>query len=64
MASPAVVEGLRARMSYLEAAGWLAHAYAWIHPRDLALRDYGLVTSYGPAVRTDQLAAVLPATVT
>jgi hypothetical protein len=27
MASPAAAEGLRARMSYLEAAGWLRHAY-------------------------------------
>lgn len=63
MASPAVVEGLRARLSYLEAAGWLSYAHTWIHPRDLALRDYGLMMSYGPAARTNQLAAVLPATV-
>ncbi len=63
MASPAIVEGLRARLSYLEAAGWLSHAHVWIHPQDLALRDYGWVTSYGPAARTNQLAAVLPATV-
>jgi len=34
-----------------------------IHPKDLVLRDYGWVTSYGPAARTNQLAAVLPATV-
>src|SRR2546421_12271252 len=37
-ASGAVAEGLRARMAYLEAAGWLRHAHVWIHPRDLALR--------------------------
>jgi hypothetical protein len=41
IASLAVVEGLRARLSYLEAAGWLSWAYMWIHPLDLALRDYG-----------------------
>src|ERR1700745_3358319 len=41
-ASDAVAEGLRARMSYLEAAGWLSHAYVGIHPRDLALRDNGI----------------------
>ena len=63
VASDVVVEGLRARLSYLEAAGWLSYAHMWIHPRDLALRDYGLVTSYGPAARTNHLMAVLPATV-
>jgi hypothetical protein len=63
MASPAVVEGLRARLSYLEAAGWLSWAHMWIHPLDLALRDYGAVGSYGPAARADRLATVLPATV-
>src|SRR5271170_4148097 len=25
-----------------EAAGWLAHSHAWVHPLDLALRDAGL----------------------
>ncbi len=63
MSSPVVIEGLRARLSYLEAAGWLSHASVWIHPKDLALRDYGLVMSYGPAARGDRLATVLPATV-
>src|ERR1700730_13069195 len=46
MASDAVAEGLRARMSYLEAAGWLEHAHVRIHPRDLALRDHGITSSY------------------
>jgi hypothetical protein len=32
LASPPVVEGLRARLSYLEAAGWLSWAHMWIHP--------------------------------
>ena len=42
-ASPAAVrEGLIARMAVAEAAGWLAHAHAWVHPLDLALRDLGL----------------------
>lgn len=62
-ASEAVAEGLRARMSYLEAAGWLRHAYVGIHPRDLALRDSGLTTSIGPAARADRMGSVLPATV-
>ena len=61
MASPAIVEGLRARLSYLEAAGWLSYAYVWIHPRDLALRECRGV-SYGAAIRADQLATVLSAT--
>jgi hypothetical protein len=62
MASPAVVEGLRARMSYLEAAGWLSHVHVWIHPLDLALRDNKWATSYGPAARAGRLATALPAT--
>jgi hypothetical protein len=42
-ASPAAVrEGLIARMAVAEAAGWLAHTHAWVHPLDLALRDLGL----------------------
>jgi hypothetical protein len=63
MASEAVAEGLRARMVYLEAAGWLGHAHIRIHPRDLALRDYGLTTSYGAAAHGAQLGTVLPSTV-
>jgi hypothetical protein len=61
-ASPAVAEGLRARMSYREAAGWLAHAHVWIHPQDLALRDAGLTGSYGAAARAGRLEGELPAT--
>src|SRR5262245_30309691 len=37
--------GLIARLALLEAAGCLAHAQAWIHPLDLALRDLGLAHS-------------------
>jgi hypothetical protein len=62
VASPAVAEGLRTRMSYREAAGWLSHSHVWIHPQDLALRDAGLTGSYGAAERGDRLAGELPVT--
>jgi hypothetical protein len=61
-ASPAVAEGLRARMAYREAAGWLAHAHIWIHPQDLALRDAGLTGSYAAAAQAGRLKRELPAT--
>jgi HTH DNA binding domain len=63
MASDAVAQGLRGRMAYREAAGWLRHAHLWIHPWDLALRDSGLTNSYGAAAYGDRLATVLPTTV-
>jgi hypothetical protein len=59
-ASPAVAEGLRARIAYREAAGWLAHEHTWVHPRDLALRDAGLTGSYAVAALAGRLAAELP----
>jgi HTH DNA binding domain len=62
-ASDTVAEGLRARLSYLEAAGWLRHAHVWIHPWDLALRDNALTGSYAAAAAGDRLAIELPATV-
>lgn len=62
LASPAVAEGLRARLSYREAAGWLAHSHIWIHPHDLALRDRGLTSSYGIAFGAGRLDAQIPAT--
>jgi len=62
LASPAVAQGLRARLSYREAAGWLAHAHVWIHPHDLALRDQAITNSYGAAFRAGRLAAEIPAT--
>ena len=34
-----------ARMATAEAAGWLAHAHAWVHPLDLSLRAAGLTAS-------------------
>jgi HTH DNA binding domain len=61
--SPPVADGLRARMSFREASGWLAHAHVWIHPQDLALRDNGLTGSYGVAFRGDHLETELPLTV-
>jgi hypothetical protein len=62
MASDAVAEGLRARMAYLEAAGWLAHAHVWVHPWDLALRDNLLTGSYAVAAVRDRLKSELPST--
>jgi hypothetical protein len=61
-ATPGVAEGLRARLAFREAAGWLAYSHVWIHPRDLALRDAGLTGSYGPAANAGRLEAELPAT--
>lgn len=63
LASSPVMDGLRARMSYREAAGWLAHTHVWIYPHDLALRDRGMTGSYGPAFRAGHLAAEIPSTV-
>jgi hypothetical protein len=61
-ASPAVAEGLRARLAYQEAAGWLAQAHIWIHPRDLALRDGAMTGSCGVAALAGRLGTALPAT--
>jgi hypothetical protein len=63
MASDAVAQGLRARLSYREAAGWLRCAHVWIHPRDLALRDSALTGSYAAAAAADRLQSALPSTV-
>jgi HTH DNA binding domain len=41
-AADAVRDGLLARLALTEAAGFLAHVHAWVHPLDLALRDAGL----------------------
>src|SRR5271165_2071028 len=61
-APEAVAEGLRARLSYREACGWLAHAHVWIHPHDLAMRDRGLTGSYAAAFRAGRLRAEIPST--
>ena len=63
VASEVVAEGLRARMAYLEAAGWLRQAHVWVHPWDLALRDNSLTGSYAAAAFGDRLATELPSTV-
>jgi hypothetical protein len=47
-------------LPYREAAGWLAHAHTWIHPRDLGLRDAGLTGSYAAAALAGRLSAELP----
>lgn len=62
LASAVVAEGLRARLSYHEAAGWLRCAHVWIHPRDLALRDSGITGSYAAAAVRDRLPGALPST--
>ena len=61
-ASEPVQDGLRARLAFREAAGWLAHQGHWIHPTDLALRDAGLTGSYAAARLGQRLPSVLPAT--
>lgn len=37
-----VRDGLLAHLALTEAAGFLAHRHAWVHPLDLALREAGL----------------------
>jgi HTH DNA binding domain len=61
-ASDRVAEGLRRRLALREAAGWLAHQGAWVHPTDLALREAGLTGSYTAAAITGRLRSALPAT--
>lgn len=61
-ASAAVAEGLLARLSYREAAGWLGYAHVWIYPHDLALRDRSVTGSYGAAFRAGRLDREIPAT--
>jgi hypothetical protein len=50
-ASEPVRQGLVARMAFAEAAGWLAHSHAWVHPLDLCLRDLGLTGPTALAAR-------------
>jgi hypothetical protein len=61
-APPAVIEGIGARIAYREAAGWLGHVSAWVHPTDLALKHLGLTGNYVAAGRTGQLKAHMPTT--
>jgi hypothetical protein len=62
MASEAASQGLLARMSYLEASGWLRCAHVGIHPWDLALRDSGITGSYAAAASGDCLRGEMPST--
>jgi hypothetical protein len=55
-------DGLVARLALAEAAGWLAHAHAWVHPLDLALRDAGLTGSTVVAAAAGRGHRVLPQT--
>jgi hypothetical protein len=61
-ASEPVRTGLRARLALREAAGWLAHHGAWVHPVDLAFREAGLTGSYTAATLGARLPSVLPVT--
>lgn len=64
VASDPVVEGLRARLAYREASGWLAQCGAWIHPLDLALREANLTGSVHAALVGGRLRETMPATAT
>jgi hypothetical protein len=55
-----VATGLRARLAFLEAAGFLAHRGPPVHPHDLALRDAGLTGSYTLAAMTGRLRREAP----
>jgi hypothetical protein len=62
-AAPAVVrDGLCARMAFAEAAGWLAHAHAWLHPLDIALHALGLTGSYSIATHVGRPMRDMPNT--
>lgn len=62
LASEAVREGLVARVTLREAAGWLAHNGAWVSATDLALREAGLVGAWGLARHAGRLAREMPVT--
>ncbi|MFC0407095.1 helix-turn-helix domain-containing protein [Roseomonas elaeocarpi] len=61
-APEAVREGLVARLSFAEAAGWLAAVSVTLHPRDLALRAERLTGSYSAAAFAGRLPHVLTET--
>jgi hypothetical protein len=61
-AADAVRDGLLARLALTEAAGSLAHAHAWVHPLDLAMRDAGL-TAPAALAALGAGARVLPHTI-
>ena len=63
MCSQDVLEGLRARMAFKEAAGLLAYSHVWVHPIDLALRSSHHTSSYASASLKGDLRPALPNTI-
>lgn len=61
-ASEAVREGIIAALALREAAGMLAAAHAWVHPRDLALREQALTGAFDAAAHAGSASAALPNT--
>ncbi|HWL84022.1 MAG TPA: helix-turn-helix domain-containing protein [Roseomonas sp.] len=61
-ASPALREGLVARLAFAEASGWLVQEGVQVHPRDLALRANRLTGSYTAAAMLGRLERELPET--
>ncbi|MBX6385960.1 MAG: hypothetical protein IRZ07_23800 [Microbispora sp.] len=63
-ASEPVRAGLIARLAFAEAAGWLTSAAgrAWVHPRDLALAEAGLLGDFAAAALSGRAATTLPST--
>jgi hypothetical protein len=60
-ASEDVAHGLRARMAFREASGWLAYSHVWVHHHDLALRSSYITSSYSVAALRGDLTPALPA---
>jgi hypothetical protein len=60
VASPAVTEGLRARLAFREASGWLAYSHIWVHHHDLALRSSAKTGSYSAAALKGAVREVIP----
>jgi len=63
-AAPDVAAGLRARLAFFEAAGFVAHHGPAVHPHDLALREAGLAGSFALAAMTGRLKHEAPWTMT
>ena len=62
LAPEPIQAGLRARIAWREASGWLACQGVWVHPLDLALRDSGLTGSFFAAQLGQRISSILPAT--
>jgi hypothetical protein len=59
-ASPSVAEGVRARLAFREASGWLSYSHVWVHHNDLALRASGKTGSYSAAALRGDVRGVIP----